>query len=126
MIRQAGGIVVRCQGGSRRYLLVRAKKHPERWIFPKGHIQEGESAEEAAVREVKEEAGVVARVIGPAGVAEFSRDGGKIRAQYFWMTYVRAAARGEEGRDPRWCCKEEALALLTHPVSRRMLTGRRP
>ena len=123
-VHQAGGIVVRFAGASRRYLLVRGKKHPEHWIFPKGHIEKGESAEEAAVREVREEASVEARVVGPAGALEFSRKGKKVRVEYFWMIYVKPAPRGEE-RESRWCDREEALALLSFPSSRRLLKGKR-
>ena len=121
-VHQAGGIVVRFARGSRHYLLVRGKKHPEHWIFPKGHVEKGESAEEAAVREVREEASVEGRVVAPAGTLEFSRPDKKVRVEYFWMIYVKAAPRGEE-RESRWCTHEEALALLTFQSSRRLLKG---
>jgi diadenosine hexaphosphate hydrolase (ATP-forming) len=39
------------------------------WVFPKGHIDPGESALEAALREVEEEAGVVATCSAPDFVA---------------------------------------------------------
>ena len=122
-VHQAGGIVVRFDRGSRRYLLVRSKKHPEHWIFPKGHVEKGESAEEAAVREVREEASVQARVVGPAGAIEFSSQGKKVHAEYFWMIYVKPAQRGEE-RESRWCDREEALALLSFKSIRRLLKGK--
>ena len=40
-----------------RFLIVQTK-HGERWTFPKGHVEPGESEREAAERELKEEAGV--------------------------------------------------------------------
>ena len=43
-------------------LLVRRKaneqKYPDRWILPSGHIEDGETSEDALVREMKEELGV--------------------------------------------------------------------
>lgn len=41
------------------------------WSLPKGHIEEGETAEETAVREVKEETGIDARVRGPLGTIDY-------------------------------------------------------
>ena len=59
-VRGAGGVVFRPDGA---VLLLR---HLEgTWVFPKGHIDPGESALGAAVREVEEEAGVPARCPDP-------------------------------------------------------------
>jgi len=41
------------------------------WSLPKGHIEAGESAEEAAVREVAEETGIVGRIVGRLGTIDF-------------------------------------------------------
>jgi ADP-ribose pyrophosphatase YjhB (NUDIX family) len=41
------------------------------WSLPKGHLETGETAEDAAVREVREETGIRGRVIAPLGVIDF-------------------------------------------------------
>ena len=41
------------------------------WSLPKGHLEEGESLEAAAVREVNEETGICGRVLAPLGVIDF-------------------------------------------------------
>jgi 8-oxo-dGTP pyrophosphatase MutT (NUDIX family) len=41
------------------------------WSLPKGHIEPGETAEEAAVREVEEETGIIGRVVAPLGTIDF-------------------------------------------------------
>jgi 8-oxo-dGTP pyrophosphatase MutT (NUDIX family) len=41
------------------------------WSLPKGHIEPGESAEQAAVREVAEETGITGRIIGRLGTIDF-------------------------------------------------------
>jgi ADP-ribose pyrophosphatase YjhB (NUDIX family) len=41
------------------------------WSLPKGHIEPGESAEEAAVREVAEETGITGRIVGVLGTIDF-------------------------------------------------------
>ena len=52
----AGGVVFRIEDGAPLFLLIRDSYG--NWGFPKGHLETGESAEEAALREVREETGV--------------------------------------------------------------------
>lgn len=51
--------------------LVALKRHNNVWLFPKGHIDPGETAAEAAVREVKEESGLTARIIEKLGTTSY-------------------------------------------------------
>lgn len=53
----SGAIVYRNIGGVIRYLLIKNKRS-EHWGFPKGHLEKGEDAIDAARREVLEEAGI--------------------------------------------------------------------
>jgi ADP-ribose pyrophosphatase YjhB (NUDIX family) len=41
------------------------------WSLPKGHVEEGETPEQAALREVFEETGLVGRIVAPLGVIDF-------------------------------------------------------
>lgn len=41
------------------------------WSLPKGHIEDGETTEETAVREVKEETGITAHVLRPLGTIDY-------------------------------------------------------
>ena len=53
----AGGIVFRRdKDGNVEFLLI--QDHKDRWTIPKGHIEEGETAQETAKREIGEEAGL--------------------------------------------------------------------
>jgi 8-oxo-dGTP pyrophosphatase MutT (NUDIX family) len=52
----AGGVVYRLEGGAPLYLLIRDSY--QNWGFPKGHLEQGERADEAALREVREETGL--------------------------------------------------------------------
>jgi 8-oxo-dGTP pyrophosphatase MutT (NUDIX family) len=53
----AGGIVFRLELGVPLFLLIRDSYG--NWGFPKGHLERGESAEDAALREVREETGLL-------------------------------------------------------------------
>jgi 8-oxo-dGTP pyrophosphatase MutT (NUDIX family) len=52
----AGGVVYRLADGHPLFLLIRDSY--QNWGFPKGHLESGERAEEAALREVREETGI--------------------------------------------------------------------
>ena len=52
----AGGVVFRANGGDPLFLLIRDSYN--NWGFPKGHLEEGERPEDAALREVREETGI--------------------------------------------------------------------
>ena len=121
IIHQAGSIVVRTDGEEPQVLLVTAKRNPKNWIFPKGHIEKGESPEAAALRETREEAGVVGKLIGPAGVLEYGFLGVKARVDYFVVKFTREDGPPEDGRQRTWCGLEDALKLLNYKNTRKLL-----
>jgi 8-oxo-dGTP pyrophosphatase MutT (NUDIX family) len=111
----AGGVVYRRLEGRRQYLLVQARQPPGVWIFPKGHIEAGESAERAALREVLEEAGVRAAILAPLGRLRLGADS----AEMFLMAYE--AAEGTPERAHAWLEFEPALRALGFDESRELL-----
>jgi 8-oxo-dGTP pyrophosphatase MutT (NUDIX family) len=67
----AGGLVVDVASG-RAALIGRLDRRGRLlWSLPKGHIEAGETAEEAAVREVEEETGIIASVRAPLGSIDY-------------------------------------------------------
>jgi 8-oxo-dGTP pyrophosphatase MutT (NUDIX family) len=121
LIRQAGSIVVRLDTREPQVLLVTARRNPRNWIFPKGHIEKGESPEAAALRETREEAGVSARLIGPAGILEYGFLGAKARVEYFLLLFSREAGPPEDGRQRIWCGLDDALKRLSYKNTRKLL-----
>lgn len=110
----AGGIVYRKKGSDFEILLVTAKRNPRAWIFPKGHIEDGETPEQAALREVEEEAGVVGELVGPVGrPIKFDTPVERVRVQYF-LVRMRKESPETDGRDKRWVPFDEAAGLLTY------------
>jgi 8-oxo-dGTP pyrophosphatase MutT (NUDIX family) len=116
MPTHAGGIVFRRNANSIEYLLIRSRKTPGAWVFPKGHIEEGETPEQAACREVVEEAGVHGRIIMPAGHVSF-------RSEYtrmFLMAFDSVAVTPAE-RECAWLELEAAVDRLSFDNVRDLL-----
>ncbi|MFC9250123.1 NUDIX hydrolase [Amycolatopsis thailandensis] len=67
----AGGLVVDAER-AHAALIGRLDRHGRLlWSLPKGHIEDGETVEQTAVREVKEETGISARVLEPLGTIDY-------------------------------------------------------
>lgn len=114
----AGGVVFRRSSNKLEYLLVRARKPPDAWVFPKGHIEEGETPERAATREVQEEAGVRAAIVASLGSLPF----GTQYTKMFLMAYESAANNPPE-RECAWLGFYGALERLSFEESRSLLTS---
>jgi 8-oxo-dGTP pyrophosphatase MutT (NUDIX family) len=112
----AGGVVVKPGPDGPRYLLVRARRDPTQWVFPKGHVEPGETLEDTAVREVREESGVEARVVEPLDVLVFPG----ARIALFLMRH-EADVGGGEGRETAWLGLDEARRRLGFEESRAVL-----
>jgi len=61
------------------------KDDPKEWLFPKGHIELGEDHGTAALREVREETGVVAQLVCLLDQVEYKVADKEVRAKYYLM-----------------------------------------
>jgi ADP-ribose pyrophosphatase YjhB (NUDIX family) len=121
VVEQAGGIVFRRERAGISILLVRAKRDPSAWIFPKGHIEPGETARATAVRETREEAGVHGEAIGEIGdPQEFELAGRWYRVQYFLMR-MTSESDETDGREKAWFPFDEALDRVSFESARALL-----
>ena len=117
----AGGMVYRVSNGLVTFLLVGPKKdRPNEWLLPKGHIENGETPEQTALREVREETGVIARIICPLETLEFSAKGNTVRAVFYLMELI-SEAEPIEKRRREWFSLEDAAAHATHPDTKELL-----
>src|SRR5256885_10422216 len=69
------------------------------WSLPKGHIEEGETAEQAAVREVEEETGIIGCVVAPLGTIDFwfvAEDRRVHKTVHHFLLRATAAQRSDE------------------------------
>ena len=94
--------------------------------LPKGHPEEGESPSQAALREVREEAGVVARLVEPLGDVRYwyTRNRRRIAkvVTFFLLAYVSGEVDDHdfEVEHARWMALEDAAHDLTYAGEREM------
>jgi 8-oxo-dGTP pyrophosphatase MutT (NUDIX family) len=112
--RSAGAVVV---DGETCLVLHRGRE----WVFPKGHIEQDETPEQAAIREVREESGVEIAIVERIGSTRYEfmnrRGGHRNRKTVEWFLARRVA--GELVIEPifddgAFVPQDEALARLTH------------
>ncbi|MGH2830859.1 MAG: NUDIX hydrolase [Actinomycetota bacterium] len=121
----AGGVVF--DAGGRVVLLGRAGEDGVlRWSLPKGAIEDGESVEHAAVREVREETGIDAAIVAPAGVIDywFVWKPEDTRYHKFVHYFSMRATGGDfsrrdaEADDVGWFDRAQALEKCSYPNER--------
>jgi 8-oxo-dGTP pyrophosphatase MutT (NUDIX family) len=124
----AGGVVVR---GDEVAVIVPKKLSPEGrrvLALPKGHPDEGETMEEAATREVREETGLEAELIEKLGDVEYwyQRKGRRILKKVtFYLFEYRSGSvedHDDEIEEARWMPLEQAARELSFPGEREMVT----
>lgn len=126
----AGGVVFRVSGGQPRFLLICDSY--DKWGFPKGHLERGERADTAALREVMEETGLRAlTLVGlPPSIATiewtFRLRGELIHksCQYFLMETAVENTRPQKSEGIsacRWATLDAARALISYENAREVL-----
>ncbi len=126
----AGGVAYRRQVDQIEVALI-AVGEKLRWQLPKGLVDKGESPEEAARREVKEEAGIEAKLVQPLERIEYwyygTEQGARVRYHKFVHFYLLSYIAGEvqdhdaEVADARWVDISKAKEMLAFASERRVL-----
>jgi len=99
------------------------------WCIPKGHLEQNETSEQAALREVFEETGLEAEIIEHLGEVnyQFIQDGSKISktVHVYLMQQTGGALSFEndphkEASELEWVQASELLARLSHGNEKRI------
>ena len=126
--RPTAGVV--CLRGNE-VLLIKRGNPPRQgqWSLPGGRIEWGETSEAAAMRELVEETGVQARLLGLIDVVDgimTSRETGLITRHYIMVDYAALWLAGEpvagdDAAEARFFDRDEALAIVEWDVTRRVI-----
>jgi 8-oxo-dGTP diphosphatase len=122
-VRAAGGVVVR----DGEVLVVHRPRYDD-WSLPKGKLQDGESWEAAAVREVQEETGVAGRLLVELDDDHYiDRKGRPKRVRWWQMESVAESPRDpdDEVDQVRWVPLGDAVDLLSYAHDRALVAGLR-
>lgn len=98
------------------------------WSLPKGHIEEGETPEQTAVREVEEETGVTSKVLRPLGSIDywFVAEGRRIhKTVHHFLLQWRSGELSDadiEVTEVAWISLDELTTLLAYPDERTLVT----
>jgi ADP-ribose pyrophosphatase YjhB (NUDIX family) len=97
------------------------------WSLPKGHIEDGESPEQAAIREVAEETGIKSEITRSLGVIDFwFMAGGKrihktVHHFIFKETGGLLAAQESEVDEVGWFPLADIVGLLAYPDEKKLI-----
>jgi 8-oxo-dGTP diphosphatase len=129
----AGGVAFRAteDGWEVALVLVGPEAEP-RWQLPKGLVEPGETPESAAIREVREEAGVETELVASLERVEYwyvgtEPGGGRVRyhkfVHFFLLRYLAGDVEDHdrEVREARWAPLAEAPGMLAFASERRVM-----
>lgn len=124
----AGGVVYRRTANGVEVLICKDAGY-HRWVLPKGWVNQGESLEETAVREVREEVGVQARIVEPLGEPEkyiYTTRGVRVfKSVYYFLMAFESGSEADhdaEMEEVRWVTPEQAIELLAYQGAKNVVT----
>jgi 8-oxo-dGTP diphosphatase len=126
-VRAAGGVVIRPDPDGDRIAVVHRPRYGD-WSLPKGKLEPGEDWEQAALREVAEETGLVCELGEELEPARYTDRKGRPKLVRWWRMSPRGGEfePGDEVDELRWLRLSEAVELLDYEHDRRLLGGLDP
>jgi 8-oxo-dGTP diphosphatase len=121
-VRAAGGLVVRRGPAGPEVAVIHRPRYDD-WSLPKGKLQEGETWEQAALREVAEETGMRCELGDELSPARYPDRKGRPKLVRYWlMRLVEGSFEPTREVDElRWLDPDRAARLLTHPHDRELV-----
>ena len=117
----AGGIIINNNGK-----VVVVNQNHDSWSLPKGHVDDGETLLDAAIREIYEETGIqnpkFIKPIGSFGRYRIGLDGNDDLSHYkiihiflFESNQIKLIPIDKNNPEAKWLTYKEAEKILTHP-----------
>lgn len=124
VVQAAGGLLLRRQAGKLQIALIHRPIHQD-WSYPKGKLEEGETFEAAAQREVFEETGCLCRLLRFIGHTEYIDRKGRPKVVAYWVMSAESGSfePNEEVDELRWVDIASAGLLLTYERDRALLAA---
>jgi ADP-ribose pyrophosphatase YjhB (NUDIX family) len=119
----AGGVVHRTADGRVEIVLLH-RRQPNLWALPKGTPNAGETLEETALRETREETGLQVEIEAPIRAISYVFVRGRTRfhkSVHFYLMRPRGGAledHDHEFDEVAWVEVDEAMELMTHATER--------
>ena len=122
-IEAAGGVIIR----DGKVAVVHRDRYDD-WSLPKGKLDAGESFEEAALREVREETGLECELGRELEPVSYVDQKGRPKLVRYWLMEVTGGdfEANEEVDEMRWLVPAEAAGLLSYPHDRELVEGVQP
>lgn len=122
LVIAAGGVVLRPNAAGPEVLIIHRQRYDD-WTLPKGKSDPGETPEQTALREVREETGVEARLVASLGVSRYPVQAGEKLVHWFAMRALQTTdfQPNDEVDDLQWLGIAEALGMLTYGKERDVL-----
>jgi 8-oxo-dGTP diphosphatase len=117
-VRAAGGVVMR----DGRVAVVHRPRYDD-WSLPKGKLDDGETWEQAALREVREEIGLRCRLGRELDAVHYTDHKGRPKTVRYWLMEVEGGdfEPNDEVDEMRWASPDEARALLSYEHDRELV-----
>lgn len=130
----AGGVVCDDRDDGHRWVLLIARRNAAgraQWTLPKGRLEEGESARDAALREVREETGHTGLITEELGTIDYwflwredaVRYHKYVHYFFMWWDGEPAGERDDEAEHVEWVPLETALVRLAHRNERKLVAS---
>lgn len=126
IVEAAGGVVVRPGAEGPEIAVVHRPRYGD-WTLPKGKLDPGETFEQAALREVREETGLECSVGRELDSTRYTDSKGRPKIVRYWLMQVVGGEfePNDEVDELRWMRPEDAIGALTYERDRELIAASR-